>query len=193
MSVAKPGRPRSADAARRISAAVLEVLHAHGPAAVTVESVAAASGVAKTTIYRRFANREDMLRSTLSALIDHPGAPPDGPPREKLRWALDGTWRQMADVLGPGGLAAMLDTDGPYALLLRGVIGPYTDALAELVRADIGAGALRDDLDAEACVSLLVGAYLGELVRRGAVDDAFTESCLDLMWVAMRPTHPRRR
>ena len=30
--------------------------------------------------------------------------------------------------------------------------------------------------------------HLGELTRRGAVDETFTESCLDLMWIAMRPT-----
>ncbi len=180
------GRPRSAGSDERIRDAVLDLLHVHGPAAVTVESVAAASGVAKTTIYRRFSDRADMLRSTLSALIDDPGEPPDVPTREKIRWALGATWRHMADVLGLGGLAAMVETDNPYADLLRSVMAPHTDNLTRLIRADVEAGALRADLDADACVSLLVGAYLGELVRRGVVDEAFTESCLDLMWITMR-------
>jgi len=143
--------------------------------------------VAKTTIYRRYDDRAAMLRDTLSALIEHPGEPPDAPTREKIRWAMDSTWSHMADVLGPGGLAAMVEGDDAYADLLRDVLAPHTDALATLIRADVEAGALRGDLDADACVSLLVGAYLGELVRRGAVGESFAESCLDLMWITMRP------
>ena len=185
----KRGRPRSESTDQRIRAAVLDLLHAHGPAAVTVEAVATASGVAKTTIYRRFSDREEMLRSTLTALINDPGEPPDAPTREKIRWGLDSTWHQMAEVLGRGGLAAMIaESDQPYTELIRGMIAPYTEALAGLIRADVEAGELRADLDADACVSLFVGAYLGELVRRGTVDETFTESCLDLMWIAMRST-----
>ncbi len=181
-----PGRPRSADTDLRIRTAVLGLLHEHGPSAVTVEAVAGASGVAKTTIYRRFADREDLLRRTLAELIDHPGRPPEASTREKIRWAMGLVWQQMAEVLGPGGVAALIATDDPYTELIRGVVAPYTEALADLVRADVDAGALRADLDADACVSLLVGAYLGELVRRGTVADTFTESCLDLMWITMR-------
>lgn len=181
------GRPRSAGSDQRIRTAVLDLLHAQGPAAVTVEAVAAASGVAKTTIYRRYADRSAVLRDTLSALIVDPGEPPDGTPRDKIRWALDATWRHMSDTLGPGGLAAMVESGNPYADLLRSVLAPHADALAALIRTDVEAGVLRADLDADACVSLFVGAYLGELVRRGAVDEAFTESCLDLMWIAMTP------
>ena len=62
-----------------------------------------------------------------------------------------------------------------------------------MIRADVEAGALRADLDADACVSLMVGAYLGELVRRGAVNEMFTESYIDLMWIAMGSTRKRHR
>lgn len=182
----QPGRPRSASTDLRIRGAVLDLLHAHGPTAVTVEAVAAASGVAKTTIYRRFADREDLLRSTLTELINDPGRAPEGSTREKIRWALGLIWHQLADVLGPGGIAALIETDEPYTEIIRGIVAPYSEALADLILADVEAGVLRADLDADACVSLLVGAYLGELVRRGVVAESFTESCLDLMWITMR-------
>ena len=57
--------------------------------------------------------------------------------------------------------------------------------MADLIRSDVAAGVLRPDLDAGAMVSVLIGAYLGELVRRGRVDEGFSDRCLDLMWVAM--------
>ena len=183
---ARRGRPRSAETDRRILAAVLDQLRSGGPRAVTVEGVADSSGVAKTTIYRRYADRHAVLRAALADAIGEPGQPPDAEPREKIRWALDRLWRQMTDVLGPGGLAAIVgDTDRRFTELFRSILMPYADALADLIRVDIEAGRLRSDLDADVVVSLIVGAYLGELVRRGRVEDDFVDKCVELMWVAM--------
>ncbi len=190
-AAARRGRPRDEEADQRIRLAALRLLHQDGPGAVTVEAVAAASGVAKTTIYRRYADREALLRAALTAVIGDPGEPPGTTPRHKIRWALDETWHQMAEVLGPGGLAAAIgDTDQRFTGLFRSILAPYTDALVALIRADIEDGKLRDDLDADAAVSLMVGAYLGELLRRGAVDDGFTDRCLQLVWIAMTGRDP---
>ena len=49
----------------RITAAALELLRAKGPKAVTVEAVAARADVAKTTIYRRYRDRQEMLAAAL--------------------------------------------------------------------------------------------------------------------------------
>jgi hypothetical protein len=68
------------------------------------------------------------------------------------------------------------------------VLDPYADALIALIRSDMADGDLRTDLDPETVVSMLVGAYLGELVRRGRVDEDFSSRCVDLMWVAMTGT-----
>src|SRR3954468_3634593 len=138
------GRPRSAETDRRIREATLRLLHDSGPPAVNVEAVAALSGVAKTTIYRRYDNRDALLRGALSATIGEPGAPPDGHRRNRIRWALEQLWRQMADVLGRGGLAAVVgDTDRAFTELFRSILTPYTDALIALIDADVVAGKLR--------------------------------------------------
>ena len=97
----------------------------------------------------------------------------------------------MAEVLGPGGLGAVVGgADPAFSDVFHQVLSPYTEALVNLIRADIAAGDLRHDLDADASVSLLLGAYLGELVRRGRVDDPFAERCVELMWVAMTGGSP---
>ena len=56
-SQAHPGRPRQSELDQRIADATLTLLREGGPAAVTMESVAARAGVAKTSVYRRHANR----------------------------------------------------------------------------------------------------------------------------------------
>jgi AcrR family transcriptional regulator len=180
------GRPRREETDRSIHGAALRLLRDGGPAAVTVEAVATESGVAKTTIYRRYADREAVLRAALKAAISAPKEPVGDTPREKIRWALDQTWHQMSGVLGRGGVSAIVGNTQPgFTRLFRSVLTPYADALVDLIRTDMAADELRRDLDPDTVVSFLIGAYLGELVRRGRVDKGFSERCVDLMWVAM--------
>ncbi|MEU8852003.1 helix-turn-helix domain-containing protein [Streptomyces sp. NPDC048564] len=86
-----------ADAARnraRLLEAATELIAEHGAAGVTMEAVAAAAGVGKGTVFRRFGDRTGLL----TALLDHSarklqadfigGPPPLGPgapPVERLR------------------------------------------------------------------------------------------------------------
>ncbi|MFC5213787.1 TetR/AcrR family transcriptional regulator [Streptomyces coerulescens] len=86
-----------ADAARnraRLLEAASELIAEHGAAGVTMEAVAAAAGVGKGTVFRRFGDRTGLL----TALLDHSarklqgdflgGPPPLGPgapPVERLR------------------------------------------------------------------------------------------------------------
>lgn len=185
------GRPRREETDRSIEAAALRLLREGGPSAVTVEAVATVSGVAKTTIYRRHSDREAVLRAALRAAISPPTVPVGDTPREKIRWALAETWRQMSEVLGRGGLAAILGNTHPaFTRLFRSVLAPYAEALVDLIRADVASGELRADIDADVVVSVLIGAYLGEVVRRGRVDSTFGEKCVDLIWVAMRAERP---
>ncbi|KRB77987.1 hypothetical protein ASE01_07365 [Nocardioides sp. Root190] len=182
------GRPRRGDVDQALSLAVLELLHSGGPAAVTMQAVAQASGLAKTTVYRRHPDRSALLRAVLDESIGTPVPPPAGTVREKVRWCLREAWRQMADVLGPGGLAAVIGDASPeFTAVFRSVLEPYDRALVDLIRADVGAGLLRPEVDADAVVSMFLGAYLGELVRRGSVDEQWLDRCLDLMWAAVAP------
>lgn len=180
------GRPRQADLDRRLESAALALLHDHGPGAVTVERVAATSGVAKTSIYRRYANRRELLTAVMSTALGAPEVPEDGTAHDKLRSALGQAWRQMSDVLGPGGLAAMVGNSDPeFTELFRTALRPYDEALVERIRSDSDAGLLQPDLDADGIVSLMIGAYVGELIRRGHVAPDWLDRSLELIWATM--------
>ncbi|WP_284535979.1 TetR/AcrR family transcriptional regulator [Nocardioides sp. T2.26MG-1] len=170
----------------RLAVAVLDLLRTRGPVAVTMEAVAERAGVAKTTVYRRHANRAELLASVLSRAVGDVKALPDGTVRDKIRGALDQVWSHMVDVLGPGGLAAMMtDADPEFTALFRASLRPYEDALVTRIRDDAAAGLLRPDVDADGVVSLFVGAYLGELVRRGRVADDWRDRALEMMWTVL--------
>lgn len=171
---------------QRVHAAVLSLLREGGPGAVTMDGVASASGVAKTSIYRRHANRGELLTAVLSNAIGVPDVPRAGSVRDKIRFALEQVWHQMGVVLGRGGLAAIVGNSDPeFTGLFRAALRPHVDVLVSRIREDADAGLLRQDLDAEGVVSLMVGAYLGELVRRGEVEPGWLDRTIELLWTLM--------
>ena len=185
-TLVRPGRPRQAELDQRLESAVLTLLHDLGPGSVTVERVAEKSGVAKTSIYRRHANRSELLTAVLSNAIGVPQVPRDGTVRDKIRFALEQAWRQMGDVLGPGGLAAIVGNSDPeFTDLFRAALRPYEETLVKRIEADSDAGLLRPGLDADGIVSLMIGAYLGELVRNGRVARDWLDRSMEMLWAVM--------
>lgn len=59
--IRKPGRPRSAQAHKAIIDATLELLAEEGFQGLSIEAVAARAGVGKTTIYRRWSSKEELV------------------------------------------------------------------------------------------------------------------------------------
>jgi AcrR family transcriptional regulator len=176
------GRPRSSAIDARLIDATLELLREGGPAAVNVEAVAARSGVAKTTIYRRYRDRDELIRGAIGSAVNPPTEPPVEDIRDRLTWALGQVHAILGEVLGRGGVAALLDDREPaFTTMVRDLLTPYTTALAGLIDDDIVAGRLRSDLDADAVVSVMLGSYLGELLRHGTVSTDWVPRCVDLL------------
>ena len=71
--IRKPGRPRSAQAHKAIIDATLELLAEEGYQGLSIEEVAARAGVGKTTIYRRWASKEELVMEAIRQVqIDVP-------------------------------------------------------------------------------------------------------------------------
>jgi hypothetical protein len=129
------------------------------------------------------------LTAVLSNAIGVPQVPREGTVRDKIRMALGEAWRQMEEVLGPGGLAAIVGNSDPeFTELFRAALRPYADALVKRIRKDSRAGLLRPGLDADGVVSLMIGAYLGELVRRGRVKRDWLDRSMEMIWTMMAQT-----
>ncbi len=124
-----PGRSPSID--DRIFSAALESFAAAEPLAVSVESVAATSGVAKTTIYRRYENRESLLTAAISAAATSVDYPADLSAQASIRWVLRHARDTIEQVVGRGTVAAVIVNEDPH----------FTQLLLGMIRADLARSA----------------------------------------------------
>lgn len=102
-----------------LEAASVLYAEADDPATITMDDVAAAAGVGKGTVFRRFGDRAGLLRAVfderIAALTEaiETGPPPLGPatpPRERIAAMLDATVDFKVDNLG---ISRALEAAGP--------------------------------------------------------------------------------
>jgi len=186
-----PVDPHRRDA--MITAAVLDLLRTKGPKAVNVEAVAAHAGVAKTTIYRRYRDREEMIAAALTSLTSPP-PPPEQPSLDALlQWLIEQSVNAIEGGIGLGGIAALLtDEVTTFTELIRALLVEHRAALARELHDAADPAELRD-LDIETLLDCIVGAYLAERARRGTVEPGWTQRVLHCLRPAFTEQPPKRR
>ena len=182
--------PREASRDERITAAALELLRSKGPKAVTMEAVALRADLAKTTIYRRYQDRQELLAAALTSLVQPP-APPDTSSAESiLEWAIEQSYSAVADGIGVGGVAALLtEEDSAFTKLIRSLLLLHRQALTNAIQERSTASHIRRDLDVDTLLDCIVGAYLAERARLGTVRRGWADRLLAVLAPAV--TRPR--
>jgi AcrR family transcriptional regulator len=78
--------PRLGRSREKVLAAAVEILQKSGGDGLTIEAVCACSGVAKSTIYRQFADSDEVHVAALESLEGPPPVPKTGDLRADLEW-----------------------------------------------------------------------------------------------------------
>ena len=177
--------PRHPEVDSRIFDAALHLLRSRGPIAVSIESVSAASGVAKTTIYRRYENRESLLTAAIESAATAVVFPSGLSAQDSLRWVLRHASDTIENVVGRGTVAAVIMNEDPqFTQLLLGMIRGSTKALRDDLRDRATAGEINREVDIELAMSILLGVVVAELIRGRTTDEAWVDSVLTLLWPA---------
>jgi AcrR family transcriptional regulator len=146
-------RRHGAELEAAIEAAVLQLLAEHGPAAVTMEAVAAKAKTSKPVLYRRWPDSRALMRDTLLRLavaaIPHEHT---GSYRSDMLGVLRG-WVKMWTGPHAAALRAVIPAmtyDAELAEAFRaGVIGWRKEEMAALLRRGIERGDVRPDVPIE--------------------------------------------
>ena len=169
------GRPRREEARRAILAAFVELLAEHGLVGLTIEAVAARAGVGKTTIYRRWETKNDLVLAAMEQLRP-PGPPPDTGSLLGDLGALVAVQRERLEAsrlprVIPRVLGESLDDPDLHAQIVERAVNPIRAILGEIVRRALDRGELREDLDVETMIDVLHASPIyALLMARGAID-----------------------
>jgi AcrR family transcriptional regulator len=142
------GRPRS-DVDDVVLAAAIELLRELGYAAFTVEAVVARTGVAKTTIYRRWPSKGALAAACIERLVPLAAQPATGSLRGDVRELLLESIALFAGWLGAvlAGLAGDAQHDPALHEVLLRLVAPHRQRYAEaFARAGASEADLRVDL-----------------------------------------------
>jgi AcrR family transcriptional regulator len=156
------GRPRAADTDSVILEAALALFERHGYAGLSIDAVAAAAGVAKTTIYRRWASKA-MLLSTAAAPLyaQFLSAPDTGRLRDDL---IDLLSRGRELMTGRAGriLQMIIRASAEHEEMvepLQAALYARRRLYHQVLNRAIARGELRDDVDQDLLVDLLLGPF----------------------------------
>lgn len=179
------GRHRSSRADAAIAAATLRLLAESGYEALSMEGVAAAAGVAKSTLYRRYASKAELVVATLGAmpelrrlmeLLQKRGTEPT---RDALRDLLRSGAVIMATPGAIEALSALQATgtrDAELASGMRGrVVGPQVELITRRIAEGIRRGEIRADAPVDAAIDAAWGAMFARTSRGLPLDDTWLD------------------
>jgi AcrR family transcriptional regulator len=181
-----PGRPRSHEADRAILNATLDLLIEEGYSGVTIEGVAARAGVAKTTIYRRWPSKVEMVVEAIGATAEKVPVPKAGTARAGLAKTLAHTISTMSGDPSAGrilmGLAAETCRNEELAeAVRRGVVEKRRRAVFALLERGIAQGEIRPDIDLDLVADMLGGPVLLRLLLGGDMDPRIASRAVDML------------
>lgn len=157
--------------------ATREILAEAGVQGLTVEGVAARSGVAKTTIYRRWRSKEELALAVLIDMVDKVAAVPDlGDTHAEFVAFVNGAVKILGKTLMGRvmqGLVSELAADSDLAKAFRErVVARRVAEVRRVVERGIARGDLRPDTDHELANELLFGPVYYRLLLSGTPLDA---------------------
>ena len=164
----RPGRPRSAAAAEAILEATVDLLAEEGYLALTVEAVAARAGVAKTTVYRRWPGKDELVMDALCGVKDLEHVPPGESVRDDLHYMLQ--WMRSVWVVGRfGGLMRRLAADGIerpdlYREFRARFVAPRRAIMRAIIERGKDEGSIRQDVDVEWMIAMLVSPIISAVM-----------------------------
>tara|TARA_R110000868_G_scaffold45071_1_gene149939 strand:- start:4019 stop:4624 length:606 start_codon:yes stop_codon:yes gene_type:complete len=181
-----PGRPRSERARQAILKAARDFIEELGPTRLTVEGVASRAGVGKPTIYRHWANAQELAMAAFVDLPDPQATETVGTSTlDDLRTLLRDMIARLDSRRGRQ-MALMLAGAEPESELFKAfsnrVMMDGRRRGAAILDAVKARGEIRDDVDTGLCLDLIFGAvFLRLLLDHAPLGDALADDAIALV------------
>ncbi|MEO8539828.1 MAG: TetR/AcrR family transcriptional regulator [bacterium] len=176
--------PRVARSRAAILQATAELLIEQGSAGVTIEGIADRSKVAKTTIYRHWKSRSQLVFDAFESLLrPGPAVPPSGTLRTQLQTILSQLSRGVTVSEWAPAISALIeagDRDPELRQLIHDFLLVRMEHGRDALRAAQRRAELREDIDIDVAIGVLVGPiFYRRLVSREPLTDAVVAEVVD--------------
>lgn len=184
--------PRVARTRANVLSAATDLLVDGGPTAVTIEAIVARSGVARSTIYRHWDTRDDILLSVIESCAPQVALPPASAGfEESLRRLVEDLRLMLTDPGWTRVLPAVLTLkhhEHGIADVEKRLEERQEHVLEIVLQRGIDEGRIDADVDVEAASALLVGPLLfSMLVGKPVLDEAFCTRVVDAFLLVHTP------
>jgi AcrR family transcriptional regulator len=183
------GRPRSPEKEAAILREALRLLSTEGYARMTLQLVADAAGVSKSTIHLRWQTKADLVTAALEAMRMVHADAGTGDTRTDLVAILEDFAATVEQVNGMALIGTCLAEEGRapelLQLLRERTVLPRRELLREVLERAVAAGEVRSGVDLEGAVSALLGPYYADHLA-GRVAPGWAPAAVDLVLAGLR-------
>ena len=167
--------------------ATLAIVISDGVGAVTIEDVARRSGVAKTTIYRRYKNADDLLRRVQLEVAGLPDFSDVELSKNGLLTMLQRIQGCFCDSdFGLKAVGVVLSSDNTSLnAIANQVLVPAEKRFSEFVERGMKAGVFRNGLDPQFLFSTILGSMLACKALHGDASIPWPENMAAVLWPVM--------
>jgi AcrR family transcriptional regulator len=167
----QPGRPRDPSYDGVILDATLQILFDKGYKGLTIDGVAAKTGMGRPTIYRRWPSKAALVIAALADFVGLSPTPDTGSLHDDLLAFQSQQVRLMNSPQSrrtTAGLVADLVADPELSeMYFRDYIAPRRDSMKQALQRGVDRGELRPDADFDLIYDLLLGPLFMRSVVRG--------------------------
>jgi AcrR family transcriptional regulator len=195
--IRKVGRPRSTEAHQAVLHATLELFADEGFDAMSIEAIAARAGVGKTTIYRRWDSKEELMLDAARSLQAEFPIVDTGNLRDDMIHLLKLVWdmissNSLLDKLYVRIIGESRANRDLYQLFYERQLGPRLQIFRQMIERAQACGEIRKDLDPFMVLDLFTGPLvshilLSEQFASAPHPDDFPEQMVDAILQGLAP------
>lgn len=157
------GRPRSIHADQAILQATLDLLAEVGYESMSIEAIASRAGVGKTTIYRRYTSKEELVADAIESLRDDLAIPDIGSFWGDMDILIKNAAKKIDSPLGRQTLALIISTASSNPQFAEVYWTKYTKLRREAFSEILERAKSRDEIHKDADVDLIIDLVSGSL------------------------------
>ena len=167
----RPGRPRNQAVTDRLLDATFELLSEVGVDGTTIHAVAARAGVARATVYLRWANIEELIVAAVRRAMGRPPVEGSGDLAADIRAGAEQARVVFASpafqAVYPALVRAVLGRPTGRAAITYEMLAPGRRVVADEYAALAGQQGMRTDLKPDLVVDLVIGGLVNHLLSQG--------------------------